>query len=249
MVQTEADRRVCARRRECRWLLLGAGLGPRTLADLSGGRRASLVCAACRTWTPSAAVPAQPAAPPSAAAPGTRFRSATRTILCAAARVTPAETRLKRRQSHSNFLVLVPPPPPGYWCVDEASCNGRLQNMPQEMSSNGWPESIEAGGIFSTARQQPRKPSLFSSPRVPTLRSLFYPRTRRTPPRTLGPAPLSSTSPTAAPTRGLAQRKPLDSSSRDRRSSRRRSKTRGRIKDLGRGRRFCSAGARPERAG
>lgn len=42
----------------------------------------------------------------------------------------------------------------GYWCVDQASCEGRAQNEPQETSSNGWPEMVQAGGIFSTDTSQ-----------------------------------------------------------------------------------------------
>ena len=37
----------------------------------------------------------------------------------------------------------------GYWCVDAASCSGRAANEPDEVSSNGWPATVEAGGVFS----------------------------------------------------------------------------------------------------
>lgn len=85
-------------------------------------------------------------APPSAKKAGTA-------PVCSSDLRSTCNTRSIRRQRIGPTLAAERcdgPLAPGYWCVDEASCKGREQNMPQEMSSAGWPLSVEAGGIFST---------------------------------------------------------------------------------------------------
>lgn len=42
----------------------------------------------------------------------------------------------------------------GFWCWGMKSCYGRQANEPFEMSSNGWPNTMVAGGIFSRVSSQ-----------------------------------------------------------------------------------------------